>query len=522
MGQRCMNTSLLARFLLVLALATGIGTALRAPALAANEERTLRQMVDLNKKALAAHTAGRHQTARKLLLDAIALGRSARLDGHDMTARTFVHLAVVTIVGLKQRDEGITTFAQALQIRPDIRLTPKLSTPALEADLAQARKLIPTQPAVAQPAAAPPPAAAAARPSGVSPAALRLARLTAATEEPDLPASIPQPLYCPVPIEGPPAREVNLRCLTQPEIRVSKVMAYYRPSSGEIFTPVTMNRSKKGWFTAVVPAGQVMGRSLQFYFEAHGDGNDVAVRNGKSDSPNVIALKEGAPPVGIGALAALQIAAETSAGTESSPLELREREAALSGARALLSRRAPGSIWVGLGLGNGWGWHGRRPLERHPRRAVTTGISPVGLGHAIPEIGLQLGERAALSVQSRHQYLPPSGSGDAEATGAPPRTAHAAMLRFQYALVDLGDFQVLGSAALGGGSALRMKVDPDRELGLVASDTVVVGPLVGGLGAGMAYNFSDRVAALAEARALGAGWNFGMLVEINAGVQVAF
>jgi hypothetical protein len=525
-----MKTAVFARTLLLLSLASAAGALLESPpALAANEAQTLRRMVDLNKRALAAHAAGRHQTARKVLLDALAAGQTAGLENHDMTARTHIHLGVVTIVGLKEREDGLAHFNQALRIRPAIRLTPKLSTPALEADLELMRRALPPAPAPGQAPLAsnldPAQPASAAKPKETSSAsAQKLARWQAAVEqEPDVPVSIPQPLYCPVPVEGPPSQEVNLRCLTQPEIRVNKVVAYFRPAGGETYTPLLMTRTRKGWYSAVVPANQVTGRSLQFYFEAHGAANNVAVRNGKGDSPNVIVLKEGAPPVGVGALAALQTLADSSgASAEQSPLELREGEIARSEQRALLGRRAPGSFWIGLGLGNGLGWHGRRPLERHPRRSVTRGVSPVGMGQIIPELGWQLGEHTSLSLQSRHQYLPASGSGDAEATGAPPTTAHAVMARLQYSLVDLGDFEVLGSAALGGGSALRMMVEPARELGLVTSDTVVVGPIVGGLGVGLAYNFNDRFMALAEGRSLAAGWNFGVLLEVNAGVQLAF
>ena len=93
---------------------------------------------------------------------------------------------------------------------------------------------------------------------------------------------------------------MNLRCLTQPDIRVSKVVAYYRPAVGETYTALPMSRSKKGWYSAVIPGDHVTGRSLQFYFEAHGEPKESPVRNGKNESPNVMVLKEGAPPVGRG------------------------------------------------------------------------------------------------------------------------------------------------------------------------------------------------------------------------------
>jgi hypothetical protein len=513
----------LARALLVLLAISGAGGSLRSDAEAANEEQTLRRMVDLNKRALAAHAAGRHSSAKKLLQDALAAAQAAKLDTHLMAARTYIHLGIVSIVGLDQREEGLAAFTQALKIRPDINLTPKLSTPALEADMQQARLLATAPPAPVPLQPTPPPSA----PKSKELAAAQVDKVPVpytADDEPDVPAHVPQPLYCPIPVEGPPGQEVNLLCLTQPEIRISKVVAFYRPASGETYTALPMSRSKKGWYSAVIPANQVNGRTLQFYFEAQGESNEVAVQNGRGESPNVIVLKDGAPPVGVGALAALH-AATMAAGAgsdETSPIELQGREARASEERAALRRRAPGTIWLGLGVGTGRAWHGKLPLERHPARSVTAGVSPLGLGHLVPELGLQIGDRLSLSVQGRHQYIPSDGSGDAEAMGSPQRSAHAVMFRMQYALFDLADLQLMGSAAVGAGSAVRMKVEPARQLGLVTSDTVVTGPLLAALGLGLAYNLSDHWLILAEGRVVGTGLKIGVLGEINAGVQIGF
>jgi hypothetical protein len=51
-----------------------------------------------------------------------------------------------------------------------------------------------------------------------------------------------------------------------------------------------MNRGKKGWFTAVVPANRVTGKSLQYYVEARGPKDEIAAHNGKPSSPNLVVL----------------------------------------------------------------------------------------------------------------------------------------------------------------------------------------------------------------------------------------
>jgi hypothetical protein len=96
------------------------------------------------------------------------------------------------------------------------------------------------------------------------------------------------------------------------------------------------------------------------------------------------------------------------------------------------------------------------------------------------------------------------------------------LLRAQYVMTSLGDLQFLGTAAAGYGSALRMKVNPAPQSGLVASDTVAAGPGVVGPGLGLAYNLSHRFIIAIEARALAGLPNFGVMGEASGGVQYAF
>ena len=257
--------------------------------------------------------------------------------------------------------------------------------------------------------------------------------------EPPLPSAVPQPLYCPTPDLGPPGEAVPLFCLTQPEIQVGKVVAYFRPSGGENYTPMPMNRSKTGWLSAKVPAQSVKGRSLQVYFEAQDDAGKLAANNGKDEMPHVIQLKAGADKIKPRSLALIEVGAPPPAeerGAESTPLELRaiaEEKAALEGPPKNSPRRAPGKIWVGFGAGTGYGWHRELPLERHRGRQVTEGFSPAGLGFISPEIGYQLSPAIALSLQTRHQYLPADGlgrrRGDRGAAAGGTRGAGAAAMR---------------------------------------------------------------------------------------------
>jgi hypothetical protein len=497
-----------------------------APADAA-PDATMAEIVGLNKKAIASYRAGKAQAAMDDLLTAAKLAESHGLSNHDVMARTQIHLGIVAITGLKDRHRGLAHFGRALAIRPDIKLTPSLATAALKRDLRTGRKWIPLPNSTATATATDP--LEKAKPKEAMAAAPTQARTSNDPHEPPLPQAIPQPLYCPTPDLGPPNEPVPLFCVTQPDVHAGKVVAYFRPAGGDLYTAVPMGKKPSGWLTATVPAQAVRGRSLQVYFEAQDGTGNVAASNGKDEMPNVILLKEGAPQVNPRKLAFIEVGAPPSSSDsndEATPLELRERAAEKAAAESPVlqgrPRRPEGRFFLGLGVGGGYGWHGELPLERHAGRQVGIGYSPAGLGYFAPELGYQLTPRLAVSLQTRHQYLPASGSGDAEVTQAPPQIAHAVLVRLQYALADIGDLQITGSIAAGGGSALRMQVAPNRRSGLASSDTIVAGPGAGGVGLGLAYNFTKSFIVGLEARALAGFPSFAVLMEGTGSVQYTF
>jgi hypothetical protein len=113
-------------------------------------------------------------------------------------------------------------------------------------------------------------------------------------EGPELPASIPQPLFCPTRDEAVVATELHIHCAPQGHVKAKTAVLYYRPSGVAHFNSLTMERSKKGWWTAAIPAGRVTGKTLQYYVEARGAKDEVAASNGKAGSPNLIVLRASA------------------------------------------------------------------------------------------------------------------------------------------------------------------------------------------------------------------------------------
>jgi chemotaxis protein histidine kinase CheA len=417
----------------VLGILTVVLSAFLATESRAESQQAVDKIVALNKAALASFGAGDHEKAKTQLMDAVVLGKENGLGMHAAMARTYLHLGVVYVDGLKDKEKGQRYFTMAQKVRPDIELTPALASKTVTsvfeaakgADAGKAEKTAKSETksevkselktatkAEPKPEAKPAekvakaeepkaPAAAApdkkkdetaakerdqkvhdaqdklqkelaqardgekkeraekerlqkelaekdkqladanAREKKEREARERLEKLNqengkliaeasgrekkereareklekekqlvemrekdrkdreekdrAAREKlvegPDLPASIPQPLFCATKDEGTVGVELFVHCVPQAQVKAKSVVLYFRPSGVAHFDAVTMARSKKGWWTASVPASRVNGKTLQYYVEARGLKDEGAATNGKADSPNIMTLR---------------------------------------------------------------------------------------------------------------------------------------------------------------------------------------------------------------------------------------
>jgi hypothetical protein len=571
-GPQHVNTDHPAALTWTLAVVAFVGLLLGGCASA--ERKATDRMLELNRSALADLKKGRPADARKLLLEAERVGEEAGMTDGPVVARTHLALGSVYSASPRDRKKAVAHMSRALAADPAVRLGSTLGTPAARRALAAAkaervaaskagRAPEPPPPLVAreEKPARPEPPVREARPreekqarvrrsppppreeaparvetpsreekqaeerlaqdrgdrgdrgdKGEAPAEERRPR--ADGEEPDLPANIPDDLYCPVPEQTPPDEPLTLRCVLRPGVRAGRLTLHYRPAGSETFTDVPMARSRKGWFRGVVPASAATGKSLQYYVEG-----SVAPKltSGNSDSPNLVMVREGADPTTEATMAvAGHEADEPPTIEDENPLAEIEKERAREGVHVRAQRR----LWAGLGLGRGWGWQGGGPLEFRQDQAVAAGMLAGGLGQLLPEVGYQWSERMAFSLQLRFQFLPTEGSGD-PTPGKPAVKAIAALARATYAVGD-GNLRGFGSLAVGGGDGFRLKVAPNRQTGLVRSDTIRGGPLLGGAGGGVIYHINPHVAWPTELRALAGFPDVAVSVELTTGLEVAF
>jgi hypothetical protein len=218
------------RLCIVLALAAGAAPAAHAATAAAIGRTPVERMIDLNRRAFSDIKSQRFQAATYWLAEALVISETAGLESHEMTARTHVHLAVVQLTGLNDREESVKQFALALRINSNITITPELETPALKSAYLTAREMLGMPP---NPDPTMVPSTHELKPSSPETTAPTLPRLhatnsTTATLDPDPPARVPVPLYCQVPFEVPRARDLLVRCLTQRQQKRASATLYYR------------------------------------------------------------------------------------------------------------------------------------------------------------------------------------------------------------------------------------------------------------------------------------------------------
>jgi hypothetical protein len=127
------------------------------------------------------------------------------------------------------------------------------------------------------------------------------AELQRFADGPDLPARIPEPLYCAVPDEAEAGADLYVHCIPRPDLRAKAIVFYYRTSDLIHYNAAILERSRKGWYSTVVPGAKVRGRQLQYYGEVLDNKEAVEANNGKANSPNVLTLHGSSAKVARGA-----------------------------------------------------------------------------------------------------------------------------------------------------------------------------------------------------------------------------
>ena len=205
------------------------------------DDGTLNKVVELNKKALAQYEALDMESAAASLGQALALCRSVKLESHPTAARTHVHLGVVYVSGLKNRELGLAEFRKALAIDAKIKITKSLINPEVQAAFAEAQA------------------------AGTAPAVV-----TEAIRD----------------------KPIAIKAQVPPGLGAAKVMLAYRAEDGDEFLARDMLpvENAASWFRAEIPVQATKGKEVAYYIEAQ-DADDRALQHsGTPEEPHRIVL----------------------------------------------------------------------------------------------------------------------------------------------------------------------------------------------------------------------------------------
>ena len=170
-------------------------------------------------------------------------------------------LGVVTAGGLKRRDVAVRLFRKALQIQPEIKLSPELATPEVQAAFDEAVRGLGNEPKVER---------------------------------------LPSELLVHEPVTaGTRGEPITIAVTPDDGLHAERVMLAYRAAGASAFSKIKMQQQSDGVFEAIIPAPATAGSEVAYYIEARDLDDKLVAARGSPIAPMVIALAPrpaGAPP----------------------------------------------------------------------------------------------------------------------------------------------------------------------------------------------------------------------------------
>ena len=400
-------------------------------------------------------------------------------ENHPVTARTYVHLGIVTFLGFKQKDEAIKQFRKALDIQADIKLDKILATPEVQEVYDEA---------VEQ-------------------------QNQAATKKPP-PDIKPGEGIEHTPItKSPQGGAIEIKASVDPALGAKKVVLSFSADGADDFAEREMKEDPaiSGGYTAEIPSSATQGGAVDYFIEALGDNDAVVASKGSANKTLKIAMlgPNGQPLVGKGG--------------KGKKLENKPAD-----------DEAP--TWLfGLGFGSGVGWATGNGEVNDMDVVKPTGFAMAKLGHIVPEIGYYISPEFMLSLQLRYQHITGGTPYYLDQTDSscggdhicePGTYAFAGFARATYFFGE-GDFRtyVAGTAGLGTirhVATFESQTHCGKNHDQICIDTVPSGPIFVGAGAGIMYNLTPAFALTFGTNALLGFTKFTFHIDLNAGIAFEY
>jgi hypothetical protein len=443
---------------------------------AAEDSAAVEKVTKLNKKAVDEYQNLNFEEARKLLKSAVEICNQSGLENHPVTARTYIHLGIVTFTGFKQRDEAVKQFRKALEVQADIKLDKILATPEVQEVYDEALEQQKAE------------AAATKKPSEPKPAGEGI------DHEPVTQSR-----------QGSP---ITIKASVDSSLGAKKVVLSFSADGADDFAEKEMKEDSPGTFVAEIPASATQGGRVDYFIEALGD-NDapLASKGSEKDTLKIAMLGPNGQPLAP-AIRKGKKPPEKPAGDETP------------------------TLLFGLSIGTGVGWTTGYGEIFGGDKVDPPGFAMAKLMHFAPEVGYYVSPDLLLSVQLRLQII--SGATEYhDAAGcvpdgvcSPGTYAFAGFARASYFFGE-GDLRTYMAGNLGLGTIRHLTTfDSQTKCGAnmatACVDTVPSGPIFAGVGAGIMYNVSPAFALTLGTNAVLGFTKFTFNVDLNAGVAFEY
>lgn len=436
------------------------------------DSATIGKITVLNRKAVDAYQHLEFEAAVRLLKEALEVSERAGLTMHPIRARTFVTLGIVTLGGFQQRDQAIKYFRKALQIQPEVRLSPGLANPEIQAAFDEA---------------------VASLANGTS------------DELPPEKALVHEPVRV-----GQAGKPVPITVVPDKDLGASSIVLRYRPVTAPAFEEVPLQPNSKGAYVGAIPATATTEQQAVYFIEARRADGSVIVRRGSAADPFVVGLVGEAKPAG-------PVATEP-----------RTPPTPKSFYFALL-------VGSGVGTVSGTGEVTREPVASGIGWTRTGQLAPEIGYFILPQLRVGVQARLQW-VTGATPYAPPNpnmmmNECGSDSVCAPFTGAFAGLAKASWSFFDpADDFQPYASLSAGYGSIRHVAALADDRVDTCGSssmlaigackDTVAAGPILVGPSIGFLYRLADPVSFVAELEALVGLPTFTVNVDVNIGVAL--
>lgn len=430
------------------------------------------------KEAMESYDMMDYDAAKKLLGQALAIAKKAKLEKDASTAKVYLNLGLAAFAGGDQNGAKIA-FTAAVQIDPKIQIAPEYRQPALVKLLDQVRAEAAPPPEPEPPAA--PPGVDCSAVTGVQHTIIDAGKTNLAT-----------------PIEA----------LVGADVPAAKVSVMYRPEGATAFSEVRLTKQGDCKYTGAIPASAMKGTVLHYYVAAYDENNRVLVGKGSSGSPNIMELTPG----------------PTGRSDTEDPINGNKKPddggGAIHGGGQVVvgATRVYGGLVIGTGVGYVTG-----------KTEFDNTVQNCCLGSSLlvitPELGYYVKPQLSVGVAAR-LGVPLGANIDGHSTLAP-----GGVVRVRYALAASGEgVRVIGQIGAG---ILRNTIKLNDGGNGMDTDIVAQGPLLIGAGVGYTKRIAGKVALVADLSALGAiavvknlgsapNLNSGVSADLSVGVAVGF